>query len=127
MVEPVSYTHLDVYKRQGAQSLKMRLEGIHCGSFLIAAGRQQNPLLGMIPHGLVYTVESVHGHFYLGAEPEVIQGRSQYDPVRLHPVSYTHLDVYKRQSRRWVVQYGLSGTDPVSFFHFPAGPGNCLW
>ena len=39
-----------------------------------------------------------------------------YKDGTLRPVSYTHLDVYKRQDKRWVVMFCLSSTSQIWFF-----------
>ena len=71
---PVSYTHLDVYKRQ---------EYAHV---------QQPSAQLEDPDATVLTTALIEG----GAEfvGELISGSVSYR----HPVSYTHLDVYKRQA-----------------------------
>ena len=71
---PVSYTHLDVYKRQvqrlfGFAGFDIRL-GIHTGHVLLGGGVD---------------------------EDGTIRGFTVNIAARLEPVSYTHLDVYKRQ------------------------------
>ena len=39
---------------------------------------------------------------------------------RLRPVSYTHLDVYKRQTEQWTDNDGILNTDDA------ADPGSCI-
>ena len=82
---PVSYTHLDVYKRQGyglgfiylyaqlAAGLSQAV--IHLGGALcFPYGIRHH--LSRLPQGIQVVSVNIHGHI---------------------PVSYTHLDVYKRQ------------------------------
>ena len=72
---PVSYTHLDVYKRQnlhgGSASVDElnALDGKKTARQLIESGSGT-----VTPYGVVYD-----------------------NGMKLEPVSYTHLDVYKRQ------------------------------
>ena len=70
---PVSYTHLDVYKRQGL------------GKALLHHGQRKH----LVEH--------------VDAALEVLELLEQRDHVELGdiPVSYTHLDVYKRQTMHW--------------------------
>ena len=84
LLGPVSYTHLDVYKRQlpgrwvfaigNAPTALIRLHE------LILEKKVDPVLVIGVPVGFVNVVES---------KEEILK-----DPV---PVSYTHLDVYKRQ------------------------------
>ena len=69
LLDPVSYTHLDVYKRQGLQCLAVVLNDFE--AFSARAAEEHDPQLCSC--GAV------------GGEDVGI------------PVSYTHLDVYKRQ------------------------------
>ena len=72
---PVSYTHLDVYKRQ---------------EYIIER---------MLRKGLLLPIDTVFGKTpnYLHNESPYI--REQLDKLSWSgPVSYTHLDVYKRQN-----------------------------
>ena len=74
-LETVSYTHLDVYKRQG------RDRDLYATLQFAGAKQAEFPsaLLRHIPHGN--------------------EDRTRFHDVKA-PVSYTHLDVYKRQ-RLW--------------------------
>ena len=89
MIRAVSYTHLDVYKRQQSQSVKtpsvMRLveERAFSENQVVAAGKSLIPrqLRGIEPLSKV-----------MRREAELQRGEQ--------PVSYTHLDVYKRQPWR---------------------------
>ena len=78
---PVSYTHLDVYKRQVAGDISARL----------ADARPQNRDR---PFGRLQQRDRRQRH--LRAPREAAQMRDDMRRSR-HPVSYTHLDVYKRQ------------------------------
>ena len=67
LVQPVSYTHLDVYKRQKEEGVSVVLVN-------------SNP-------ATIMTDKRIADHVYI--EPLTAEV--------LEPVSYTHLDVYKRQ------------------------------
>ena len=79
---PVSYTHLDVYKRQ---------------AFLDACFLNHSAFPNM-------THERI-GMFI--APLAIFAYRFLYPEARLTAVSYTHLDVYKRQSREVSTQFGI--------------------
>ena len=85
---PVSYTHLDVYKRQVVEALRQHY--------------------GLDPH----PVRVIEPFQMLGEIEEDLQ-----EIMGIDSVSYTHLDVYKRQDR-----YGLSGRcrSQLLFFCFCA-------
>ena len=94
MMIPVSYTHLDVYKRQhtlqiGDNNQIVARTGITVvGDFRrrdIALGGQGAPLVPAFHHALL--AHSTERRMVLN-----IGGIAN-----LSPVSYTHLDVYKRQ------------------------------
>ncbi|QCD83956.1 hypothetical protein DEO72_LG2g4305 [Vigna unguiculata] len=68
---PVSYTHLDVYKRQG----------LPLNSAAATFTFRTRALLGFLPKSLELAPNQFLLHLGFGT----------------HPVSYTHLDVYKRQ------------------------------
>ena len=77
-VVPVSYTHLDVYKRQRSAHPADRAAGLYGAAGKILTGGKAPPGKG-----------GGHGGGYI-------------------PVSYTHLDVYKRQAPRrpvWLGRY----------------------
>ena len=71
---PVSYTHLDVYKRQG--------------QFLADAGTAQT--LVPVRYGIAVVVYAVESNMHVRMLLVEMLGAEE-------PVSYTHLDVYKRQ------------------------------
>ena len=80
-VATVSYTHLDVYKRQVLRSLQARLTaptgGLVAPDFLGPARKQEKePPVALMEEGSTGAGET------------------------LEAVSYTHLDVYKRQAWR---------------------------
>ena len=107
-LRPVSYTHLDVYKRQGEDTFRKwePLKNKFTGAFSIAA-------FEVIVTGLAKNINNYHD------TPESIEilqekiksvslnpvfvensGSGKRASTRLPhfiPVSYTHLDVYKRQ------------------------------
>ena len=74
LIAPVSYTHLDVYKRPGFVLEATAAE-------MVATGRFQ----------IVADVEPI-------TQPVYAAMHQRHRPQRAYrPVSYTHLDVYKRQ------------------------------
>ena len=75
-IKPVSYTHLDVYKRQPSGA-GVRINGSFPG---IKAG--------------FYTVSV--SHINIDYPP---RGNVSFLNCTVGPVSYTHLDVYKRQAQ----------------------------
>ena len=90
-VVPVSYTHLDVYKRQA-------LGLLFAFVFMAIHKRLGDPFIEVltslvVPYTAYITAESIH---VSGVLAVVAAGpvRGRYAP---RPVSYTHLDVYKRQ------------------------------
>ena len=87
----VSYTHLDVYKRQvEIKRLLERAPHLLHGRFGVrpAGGRLRKKIAATLFHDFV---------------PEIARGLY---PDGVPPVSYTHLDVYKRQ-----VKYQLAGQE----------------
>ena len=104
-MEPVSYTHLDVYKRQ----LHARATGPYS---LVTqqplGGKAQNggqrfgemEVWALEAYGAAHTLQEI-----LTVKSDDIQGRTKtYEAIIKgkdipEPVSYTHLDVYKRQGR----------------------------
>ena len=117
---PVSYTHLDVYKRQGgvgtgkthlvtALGLKAALSGKEVRFFQTVD--LANRLLEKNAKGTL-------GSFTRGLEScdLLIVDELGFLPLHRHaaellfPVSYTHLDVYKRQA--YTIPLSQSGTKP---------------
>ena len=92
-LEAVSYTNLDVYKRQGG-----KLWDIAGGASDGGAGAWMHR--GAVRDGAFYGVGIWDGDcepgVYCGGAGRLSGGMR----VRLRPVSYTHLDVYKRQVHR---------------------------
>ena len=87
---PVSYTHLDVYKRQRQARLRARPPtGLKAPAFIRAAGGRA---------GATGWRRNRAGKFRPGSQ--VIRCAPSW------PVSYTHLDVYKRQDQG----FGLGNT-----------------
>ena len=103
--EPVSYTHLDVYKRQGVGHVMDRsLQKLSKGEqrlVLLARALVKNPPLLILDEpcqGLdIGAVE------YFRSVVDVVCGTDERTLIYVShypheiPVSYTHLDVYKRQ------------------------------
>ena len=90
----VSYTHLDVYKRQQLEIAVHPLEAkVHT---LALPGGRQVEMPPVQPHRII-----------LGHIGRVVGDRIVDIGI---PVSYTHLDVYKRQGFPWA---GLPGNFPL--------------
>ena len=71
----VSYTHLDVYKRQVYNEANDYFDGIFVKNTYPTDGMYPTPTLSLTP----------------------VQSEASYDFEKAKAVSYTHLDVYKRQ------------------------------
>ena len=78
----VSYTHLDAYKRQALDDLH------HFGG---------DVFLHLVRHGDADIAVSVHFHGGVHGLEEAVRIDACQNETSLVPVSYTHLDVYKRQ------------------------------
>ncbi len=142
-VSPVSYTHLDVYKRQlpriahfrpGLDPDHGRTNAVGHVDYGIGIGIQQRPIIDLRSVSPVsYTHLDVYkrqlpriAHFRPGLDPDHgrtnavghvdygigigIQQRPIIDLRSVSPVSYTHLDVYKRQLPR--IAHFRPGLDP---------------
>ena len=99
-IRPVSYTHLDVYKRQGrgknAKDISDNLGRETIDSFNTSENRGTQ-----VSHGLTY--QKLGKELMTQDEIAVMDGGKC-----ILPVSYTHLDVYKRQARDTVT----AGNEP---------------
>ena len=97
----ISYTHLDVYNRQ-EYTISYKLQGTDTE---IAA-----PTTGSGLAGVTKTFEAKGGaDLYDGYQ------EGYFPVVKSHsPVSYTHLDVYKRQRRYCLHTASSSGTPSLS-------------
>ena len=111
IIEAVSYTHLDVYKRQDYAHWKEGLENI------FEAVYKNKPFILNVYHDISKDqIEKVLFKLVHGLIESIVEERSietnlneqqknfiayfyKYGFVGIMPVSYTHLDVYKRQ--RW--------------------------
>ena len=107
----VSYTHLDVYKRQflylelGRQ--ERREHGVQLASLasahVLTCELRLEDLIGVSLDGLCLlrvrqdARESLIGRAFSSRREEVVLVQVALHQVGLGPVSYTHLDVYKRQ------------------------------
>ena len=103
---PVSYTHLDVYKRQaGGYALfkKGRCGGQgqrRLGDVMLGVGL--DPLAEFLDLGL--------GGFRADQHPVTARAMDlfHHQIAKIRPVSYTHLDVYKRQDQGRAPDVGLA-------------------
>ena len=103
---PVSYTHLDVYKRQAYEQLRTVEEELalerSLESGLITIGASETALRLMLLSRLEH-FHTRYPHVRLRisnhSTPQAIQALEN-GLVDFAAVSYTHLDVYKRQSWR---------------------------
>ena len=86
LVIPVSYTHLDVYKRQQLKKIA------DYQSLPIPNFQRQKINEHIVGIGIPFCVTRVHFIFFLFVVF-----------ITLRAVSYTHLDVYKRQVRMRVI------------------------
>ena len=126
---PVSYTHLDVYKRQEPPGARMRvaLTGLTMAEYFrdqenqdvllfidnifrfTQAGSEVSALLGRIPSAVGYQPTLATE---MGALQERITSTKKGSITSVQavyvPVSYTHLDVYKRQGFTLTVAVGIS-------------------
>ena len=78
----VSYTHLDVYKRQ-----------------VLDVGQGES--VALYSNGQAVLVDCGSANSYIDAGAVAADQLSAMGLHRLKAVSYTHLDVYKRQHSRW--------------------------
>ena len=93
MYRPVSYTHLDVYKRQGELNAKLQdnLSGLH----EIQSFGQEELESGQVKEK---NFEQVRAMLRALRASAVFHPCVEFlSSVGTVPVSYTHLDVYKRQ------------------------------
>ena len=108
---PVSYTHLDVYKRQHY----VCADDTHGTPIMLAAEKA-----GVTPEAFIARIKESH-------ERDFAAFGVAFDHYDSTPVSYTHLDVYKRQalnrSAISPIQYTYCrmpqpvGTTSVSYTH----------
>ena len=104
-VEPVSYTHLDVYKRQAHSRTKNLADVTRRADILIVAiGKERFITSDYVKKGAVVIDVGMHRdaeNHLCGdvdfADVEPVASAITPVPGGVGPVSYTHLDVYKRQ------------------------------
>ena len=95
-IRPVSYTHLDVYKRQASAGAKFIAEKID-DVFAIALGyfEQTQDVQGIFSGRII----DVHKDTVMLVDGDIADREVVDHPGGVGTVSYTHLDVYKRQGR----------------------------
>ena len=100
---PGSYSHLDVYKRQVLEGVKS-LAALKPYKVKVTSNELQ--VEDSFVYGMVSNTESVGGMRGLAGTGvdlqdglfEVTLIKEIKNPMEVQPVSYTHLDVYKRQA-----------------------------
>ena len=101
--EPVSYTHLDVYKRQaieGVDSIGSYLETTAYADAVEELRRSPSAFERWCDNLLIRKIKpQQYSAFGLGPLAAYILARE--NEIKSVPVSYTHLDVYKRQSETY--------------------------
>ena len=116
---PVSYTHLDVYKRQDYPLPKAEGHAALYQECSFCGIRHERPLLAVrFTCCLLYTSSIDVSKYNDGERGGAIRVRSKIEKIdnktlAIKAVSYTHLDVYKRQGYRRLVD-GLYRTRPFS-------------
>ena len=106
----VSYTHLDVYKRQAVQQASVAELPFEAEQFEIVTAFETVYFWPELAQNFreVYRVLKLGGTFFICNEAngettkddkwtKIIDGMTIYTDTALKAVSYTHLDVYKRQ------------------------------
>ena len=125
---PVSYTHLDVYKRQAYKSDYKACTGKYCGLndkratfFIFSCHKTPSYSEGIFPSYpciLIFLLSPGSRTFFLILM--LVGVTSTYSSSEINsrdcskPVSYTHLDVYKRQ-----VQGNMVTAEGVQLNHYP--------
>ena len=102
---PVSYTHLDVYKRQSKYSVfkitntgkrNEYISGVNAYAAYMTTKQAEQLLKAYAEQGVSWQEDVVSA--FLNANNSLPMFAATNIPTLLTPVSYTHLDVYKRQS-----------------------------
>ena len=97
---PVSYTHLDVYKRQTVSGKESLLDRIYAEE--TDDGIVVHMALGCEKEAEDWEYDAIFDYYDADALQDVVDTVAE-EEGHLNPVwavSYTHLDVYKRQSPR---------------------------
>ena len=134
-LQPVSYTHLDVYKRQAQRGfsykedapLDMRMDQRNAVTARDIVNTYSEMELYRIirDYGEDKFAKNIAKHIVQARQSKEIEttgelvevikaaiparvrfagghpAKKTFQAIRIEPVSYTHLDVYKRQSHRW--------------------------
>ena len=87
--EPVSYTHLDVYKRQAVSIAYIGMNNVH------DAALASNKVFTLVTVLVIYWLATFISLKGLGWVSKISKIGATVGTII--PVSYTHLDVYKRQ------------------------------
>ena len=95
--QPVSYTHLDVYKRQ-----EKSIEKYGGDKMFFAPPIDYDKVMRLVPCGKLLTVGTISDYFAKQSGADFTEPITAGIFVSIvawasYPVSYTHLDVYKRQ------------------------------
>ena len=109
-IMPVSYTHLDVYKRQGKKDITNNIKQVSNREFLLKegqeVGRNHYPecpeiickISNLLVRALIDTGSEVTCVSSKFVENSQLRNCPRLPVKHCNvPVSYTHLDVYKRQ------------------------------
>ena len=108
-MSPVSYTHLDVYKRQVQDAIEIREELVKQGYLRAQKSRIRKKKKQELPHYETFLFDDYR--IYVGKNNlqndyvtwKLARKKDTWlhakDLHGAHAVSYTHLDVYKRQIR----------------------------
>ena len=125
--DPVSYTHLDVYKRQAWARCLCRWGPLRSGRRSIFLRRSPSSTRCFLP--MISGCSTRKRTCFCACCPSsslpTLPARLPHAPWRIS-VSYTHLDVYKRQIERFRAGGGVAAGLPVGPGRGAAGRGDVL-